>query len=432
MKRISYLFVCLLAFFIANLNVEAASMSIWASSSSVTVGSTVTVSVSGKNLAGYFKVSSSNSSVLSGGGEEFIDNDTISFTFKANATGSATITATALDASTYDETNFTGSKSITISVVNKSSGSGSSSGTGGTTSSKKEYSSDNKLKSLTITDYELKPKFDAKTYEYSIELDSDVTEIEIKATANDDKASVKGDGKVKVNEGANKIEIVVTAENGNDQKYIINATVKDLNPVEVTIDKKKYTVIKREGVLEVPEGFDKTTAKINNQEVLAYYNKTLKYTIVGLKDKDGKASFYIYDDKKNSFTPYHEYSFNNIALNILKMDKKLLPEGYKKYSLKIDNQEVDAYKLNKNSDNYLVYAMNLTTGKKDLYVYDKKDNTVQRYTDEESKYFQEKANEYLYWIIGLSIALGLILVTLITVLIVKQVKKKKRQRRSLR
>ena len=158
------------------------------------------------------------------------------------------------------------------------------------------------MKSLTITDYELKPKFDAKTYEYSIELDSDVTEIEIKATANDDKASVKGDGKVKVNEGANKIEIVVTAENGNDQKYIINATVKDLNPVEVTIDKKKYTVIKREGVLEVPEGFDKTTAKINNQEVLAYYNKTLKYTIVGLKDKDGKASFYIYDDKKNSFS----------------------------------------------------------------------------------------------------------------------------------
>ncbi|MCR5608880.1 MAG: cadherin-like beta sandwich domain-containing protein [Lachnospiraceae bacterium] len=81
----------------------------------------------------------------------------------------------------------------------------------------------NWLKSLSVTDYALSPAFDVnKNQEYSIVVGSDVTSINIAATAVSSYAKVSGTGAVSIAPGNNKIEVSVTAQNGDVRKYVIN------------------------------------------------------------------------------------------------------------------------------------------------------------------------------------------------------------------
>lgn len=87
-------------------------------------------------------------------------------------------------------------------------------------------SSNNSLKELSIGTGKLTPEFSRDTYEYSVEFDDtvnlyDLSEIEVSATAEDEKASVRGTGKIQLTEGENNISINVTAENGAVRTYTI-------------------------------------------------------------------------------------------------------------------------------------------------------------------------------------------------------------------
>ena len=70
--------------------------------------------------------------------------------------------------------------------------------------------------------------------------------------------------------------------------------MKELTPVNVKINDKDYSVIRKEGVLEVPQNYEKTSVIINNEEVLAYKNDITKYVLVGLKDSEGNGNYYSY------------------------------------------------------------------------------------------------------------------------------------------
>ena len=52
---------------------------------------------------------------------------------------------------------------------------------------------------------------------------------------------------------------------------------------------------------------------------------------------------------------------------------------YDKINIKINDIEVVAYKLDNLDDYYLLYATNTTTGNEGYYLYDIKENSVQRY-----------------------------------------------------
>ena len=56
----------------------------------------------------------------------------------------------------------------------------------------------------------------------------------------------------------------------------------------------------------------------------------------------------------------------------------------------INGNEYEVYKLKKSSDYALVYALNLDTGQKNLYMYDREENTMQRYITEYSDIIKEK------------------------------------------
>lgn len=82
-------------------------------------------------------------------------------------------------------------------------------------------SSDNYLTDLNVEGYTLTPTFDKQVIEYTIKEEINKSEINIKATTSNEKATVNGNGIVKIEEGKNEYRVDVTAENGSVRTYII-------------------------------------------------------------------------------------------------------------------------------------------------------------------------------------------------------------------
>ena len=288
------------------------------------------------------------------------------------------------------------------------------------------YSKDNNLKSLSVEGYELSPEFNKDTLEYSTTVPSTVDKINSIANKNDSTASVEGAGEKEVVEGSNPFEIVVTAQNGSTKTYKLVVIVEDINPIELTIDGKKYSVVKRQDNLEKPTGFDETTVKIGEFDIPGFKSETLDLTLVGIKDEEGNISLAIYEDGK--YKEYHEINSNQITLYLLDLPKN---DDYTKTTIKINGKKVEVYKYDKNSKYSLVYGKNVETGKEDYYMYDEVEGTFQRYNEEQLEKLNEQLTNYLYVIYAFSGCLGLIFLCFIISKCAKSKAKKKAKLREL-
>lgn len=405
-KKISYIFCTFVSLFLFKTVIHAGSLNVYASNTSVTVGSSVVITVKADSMAGKFSVSSSNGSVLSGGTSSSWIEGTVTYTFNANNPGIATVTVSPIDVANYDGSEFTSSRSVVINVNPKKV---------------VVLSSDNTLSSLSIEEKELSPEFNSDTLEYSVELEPETTKVNINASANHGGASIDGAGEREVSEGENNLEIIVTAENGSSRTYKIKATVKEYNPIKVKIDKDEYTVVRKRSQLTPPANYEETTVKIGDEEIPAYKSDITKYTLVGLKDKDGNQNLYIYKDGK--YTLYQEFNFNKIVLYPMSLDKKDIPTGYREATIKYNGKEIRAYKTKASSKYALIYGMNVETGKTNLYMYEASENTLQIYNQDSIKDLEATNDLYLKIIIGVSV-LSLVLIITIIFILVKNKKKK--------
>lgn len=406
--------IIIVACFFFQLRVSAGDVSIVTNNRNPSVGSNVVVTVKAPNVAGNFSVTSSNQSVLSGGSSNSWIEGSVTYTFVAKAAGTATITVKPIDAADYDGNVFSAVKSVTITVGNKTTSS----------STKKDLSSDNTLSSLSIDGVNLEPAFNKNTTSYNVNLEAGVTKINVKATPNDKSAKVTGIGEIEVSEGNNNIEVVVTAENGSTKTYTITANVKEYDPINVKVENSKYTVVRNIKNVTAPNGYEETKIKIKGEEVPAFKNKTTGYTLVLLKDDKGNQNFYIYKDKK--YILYKEYTFNKIIL--YPMELKKVPKGYKKTKITFNDDKIIAYKKNKKSNYALIYGMNVETGKKHIYMYDKEEDTLQIYNDELNDVSDEKIEQYKMLIAGLS-GLSVLFFLILIIVIMKNHKHNKEQKR---
>lgn len=406
--------IIIVACFFFQLRVSAGDVSIVTNNRNPSVGSNVVVTVKAPNVAGNFSVTSSNQSVLSGGSSNSWIEGSVTYTFVAKTAGTATITVKPIDAADYDGNVFSAVKSVTITVGNKTTSS----------STKKDLSSDNTLSSLSIDGVNLEPAFNKNTTSYNVNLEAGVTKINVKATPNDKSAKVTGIGEIEVSEGNNNIEVVVTAENGSTKTYTITANVKEYDPINVKVENSKYTVVRNIKNVTAPNGYEETKIKIKGEEVPAFKNKTTGYTLVLLKDDKGNQNFYIYKDKK--YILYKEYTFNKIIL--YPMELKKVPKGYKKTKITFNDDKIIAYKKNKKSNYALIYGMNVETGKKHIYMYDKEEDTLQIYNDELNDVSDEKIEQYKMLIAGLS-GLSVLLFLILIIVIMKNHKHNKEQKR---
>lgn len=239
--------------------VNAASYSITASQSTVTVGTTVTLTAS-------VNAGSWNLKITGNGISQPLLGET---TTTSNTSASASASFTPTEPGTYtfyltgDVTDYetevteTGiSKSVTITVNpvpeqepdeeqpsesenqnqndNVPNESNVPTETPSTPTPTVTKSSNNYLSGITIGTGTLSPEFYRETFEYIVEFDDtvnlyDLKEIEISATAEDNRATVEGAGTIQLNDEENNITLTVTAENGTARTY----TIKVVKPMPV-------------------------------------------------------------------------------------------------------------------------------------------------------------------------------------------------------
>lgn len=410
MKKYLQIFILFLVTFTFGITgAKAGALSISASSTNVIKGGSVIIRIKASEVAGKVSLSSSNPSVLSGGiSSVWVENDTQTYTFKANENGSATVTLSAIDVSDSNGNAYTASKSVTINVY---------------TPAPVVLSSNNNLSSLGVEGKELTPGFAQGTLEYSVEMDPETTKVNLTGSVADSSASVSGLGERDVTDGDNRLEVIVTAQNGTTKTYVVNVKVKEYNPINVDINSKNLTVIRKKGQIEAPANYNETTLKIGDEEVNAFHSDITGYTLVGLKDEEGNANLYIYEDGK--YMLYNEYSFAQIKLYPMEANSKDIPSLYHKTTIKLNNKDVVAYKLDDASDYALIYGMNVDNGKTNLYMYNETENTIQLYTREEMDLLDKKLNTYVLAIAVLSGVSVLLFILCIVLLISKRNKKDK-------
>ncbi len=381
MKKLKYLLVINVVFFGTIFKVNAASASLSVNKSSVENGGTVSATATLSGTAAW-NVSITSTGATQGCSQRFADatgdgNNTTKYltvTCKATSVGIINFSLSG-DITSSDGSNQKISDSKTVKVVKP-----------------REKSTNNNLKDLSVEGYEISPKFDAKTKEYSVNVPNTVDKIKIIATKADGYASLSGDGEKEVEEGANLFEIVVTSETGVANLYKLTVNVEDLNPIEVTVGDKKYTLVKNPKNLTKPDLFTETTVTIDGSEIPGFVNENTKCTLVGLKDESGKIYLFIYEDGK--YTLYNEYKTNNMYIMFLKMEN--VPALYKKYKL-------------------LVYGQNIESGEKNYYTYDRKEKTLQIFNKNAyDKNYKENQNIKLL-LYGLSISVVLFFILLMLV-----------------
>lgn len=426
MKKIKYLILLFVLCLIPAIKVDAASanISVSASKSRVMVGETVVVTVkisSSSNLGSWsFDVSpSSNLTLVSSSfGGLFVKDvvtsptqksKTYTFTFKAKSSGTGSVTIKNSSIYDYDESQMSATNgSVSFKMMTYAE-------------LEATYSKNNYLSSLKVEGYNLTPNFDKDTLEYNLEVENGVESAKIIATKEDNTATIKGTGEVSLEEGINTFDIVVTAQNGSKRTYKLNITVKELSPIEVTLNGSTYNVIRKKELMpKANMYFQETTIKINDEDVPAYYNEASNITLVGLKNESLESKLYIYDN--GEYKLYEEISFNQLFIQILDMDESLLDEGYTISKINVGDKSLAVY--TKEGHTYpVLYGVNLETGEKNLYKYDSKENTLQRLEN-----IIIENNEELYFMIIIGM-FGFIIISyiLFIILLLKKNKKSKKK-----
>jgi hypothetical protein len=408
MKKLNYLLFtvlsCLCFTFVVN---AAPSAKLTVSSSNITEGKTVTAKVTVYNTAAWNikLISLGNTNGCSQSWADATSNGanatkTFSTTCRASSTGIISFTLSGdVTSSDGSNSNVSGSARVTVSEP-------------------RPASEVNTLKDLTIEGYTLSPEFNADTLEYTVDVPSTVNSVKINATKKDSASSIAGDGEVNVDEGANKIAIVVTAESGATKTYSITVNVKDDNPITVTIDGKEYTVIKNAKNLTIPNNYLLNTIKINDIEVPCFINDTNHLTLVALKDSEGNIYFFSYN--AGNYQKYLELTATNLIIYPYAMDT--IPyKGWQHTNISINNQTISALQYKKLTNYYLIYGMDVTTGTNNYYLYDSLNNTYQVFDEELFKSLIDDNNFYLDMLLG---AAGLIFLCLIIIIALLNHKKK--------
>lgn len=237
-KILGLVTVLMLALVILPTSVFAAgSYVVSASAKTITVGKTATLTITAKECAGQFTVTSSNPSVATVNKSSlWIDgsheNASSKVTIKAVATGTTTITINPKNVSDQQYNLITTPKTITITVKKAEAN------TNNTTVAK---SSDATLKSMTTDLVDL--AFNKNTTNYTVNVNKTVTSLGLKAAANSSKATVKITGDEGFVVGENTVKVVVTAENGTTKTYTIKVVKSKYERVPLLdLDVKGYKI----------------------------------------------------------------------------------------------------------------------------------------------------------------------------------------------
>ena len=208
--------------------------------SSATVGDTININVTGSAVQWNLNLSVNGQVIASNNNMENVDgNIGINFSGSYTPTSAGTFTVTLSGSATEasDGTSVRDFASKTITVNEKPAETQPEQPTtepeqpSQPTQEPEQPATTTKSSEARLRDFGIRPKeydftgFKSNTYEYSVEVPNDVTEVTVYAVPRDDKATATGAGKISLKEGENTAKVVVTAEDGKTTKeYTLTIT----------------------------------------------------------------------------------------------------------------------------------------------------------------------------------------------------------------
>lgn len=361
-------------------HVYAQGLGLSVSSSSITVGKTVKVTVS--MPSGYFGtvvISSSDEGVLSNGGDGVANigdaagpeyPTSRSFSFTAKAAGSCTIKAYCTvvgDAEANDAGGIITGASTKVTVTsassnndsnsNKDNKDNSGSNTGNDSNANKDNenkeekkSSNASLDSLVISAGTLSPEFSAAKKDYTATVDYSCSSLAVTANPADSKASVTSvTGNDSLEVGENTVSVVVTAEDGSTSTYNIvvtrraeddpeNADKQD-NWKKFDINGTEWTMVNDIPEDVVPEGFEHSKTVIDGLEYNTLHGTFGDITLVYLQSESGNGLF-VYDAAQNAAYEFVRINSESHFIVVLLPKVDDVPEEYNEVSLSIEGKGV--------------------------------------------------------------------------------------------
>ena len=288
----------------------AAGISVTAGQSTVSVGRTVTITITVPSNAEVWLYNvdySSNLTWVSGQttmveGYSFDTRTRVNqLVFRANDTGTGTVR---ISEGSYaiDGTNYDASGSVSVKIVSASTPDDSEPDYTPSTPGK---SGNNALSALTVSAGTLTPAFDPAVTEYTLSLPQGTEKLTLTATPSDSNATVQGDGELALQEGENTLPLVITAENGDTKTYTVTAKVAQEPTLFFDYGGAKLGVVKDvEGVVP-PTGFAAAEPISHGGDTLPIWvDASGKRTLVYLVDEQGAAGFYLYDKTEGILSPY--------------------------------------------------------------------------------------------------------------------------------
>ena len=272
------------------------------------------------------------------------------------------------------------------------------------------YSSDASLSSLTVSPGELSPAFSPDVTEYSVTVPGDVDRLTISAPATDDGATVSINGNENLQMGENTVTCQVTAEDGETTRtYTLTVTKTDEassedgtetsvdagavgSGVQVTVDEGTWQVAESFDAAALPSGFTQTEITYDGTQVQAGTdgNGTI---LLYMTDENGNGDFFVYDEEQGILSPYVTIEVSEKSIVVLPPERlpegMELPDGFVECTIDIGTHTVHGWiwesSEGETPEYCVVYGMN-EDGEENLYRYDQKEMTVQRY-------FQDPAAE---------------------------------------
>lgn len=419
MKKIYALLLTavLLLSLIGTLPVSAASgsLSASASASSVTIGNTVTVTLKYNsdapiasidaqftyNASAFKYVSCTGATGHGGAGAVNLSYYSTSASAPKSATIKLTLNAIAAGAGNFSLQTIgfindndgsslgTPSKSLSVSAINPTK------------------SGNANLASLKPSSGTLVPKFSANTTNYTISVPYTTTSLSLSATTADKGAKTSVSGKNTLSVGKNTQVITVTAANGTTKKYTVvitrsanqstankdnshgtenttTTTTPAENPLEVEVGGVLMTLSDTQPDVTLPAGFAWGTVEVNQVQVAAAKNEKIGMTLLHLTNAaDKTAGLYIYNETTKQFTPFRSLTTAGSLYVLLDMPAgQTAPAGTVSGKLEQPDGTIAAFTYEDTAweDFYIVYAIS-PEGNTGLYVYDKKENTLQRHRE---------------------------------------------------
>ncbi len=301
-------------------------------------------------------------------------------TFKSRQAGTGTFTLASDGLVTFDCEEFSvEEKSLTVTVANPVA------------------SSNDNLASLKPSSGTLTPKFNANTLNYTIEVPYTTTSLSLSAVPADKGAKVAVGGKNTLAVGKNTRVVTVTAPSGATKKYTVvitraadqgssgetsTTTPPPGDPLEVTVGEETMQVSDTQPDTTLPPGYGWDSVTLNGTVVAAAKNADNGTVLLWLTPAaGGEGAFYLYDETSGQFTRFRPLTVDSRLYILLPMPAgQEPPAGTAAGTCSVGGQETDAFLYEDTAlSDYAIVYVTAPDGRTGLYVYDRTDDSFQRY-----------------------------------------------------